>query len=113
MPKINPQSSERAVVFEVTTLKPLPVGQQVFIAGNQPMIGAWHPDGFPLTRMDDNTWAASAILPVGEPLEFKVTRGTWDTEAVAEDGSLLPNTTADITINPRVVATVKRWHDEA
>ena len=61
MPQKNSSAAERAVVFEVTTHKPLPVGQQIFIAGNQPMIGAWKPDGFPLTRMDDNTfWFALA-----------------------------------------------------
>lgn len=80
------RKTTRTVTFEVKTAKPLPVGQQVFIAGAPKPLGAWRPDGLPLTRMGENQWAGHAILPVSDAIEYKITRGSWDTEAVNEDG---------------------------
>lgn len=110
--KVRSRGSEKIVLFEITTTRPLPVGQQVFIAGNQPMLGDWKPDGFPLTRMDDNTWAATAIVAPQIPLEFKITRGTWESEAVG-DGGVIPTNTIVETGRSRIVATVSRWRDDA
>jgi hypothetical protein len=104
--------SEKHVIFEITTTKALPVGQQIFIAGNQPMLGGWQPDGLPLTRMDDNTWVATAIVDLAVPLEFKITRGTWETEALGESGAVPSNAIVE-TGRSRIVATVTRWRDDA
>jgi hypothetical protein len=106
------RSKEKTVLFEITTARPLPIGQQVFVSGNQPMLGDWKPDGLPLTRMDDNTWAASAIIDPNVPLEFKVTRGTWETEALGESGAIPTNTTVAAG-RSRIVGTVHRWRDDA
>ena len=70
---------ERMITFEITTSHPLPVGQQVFIAGNLDMLGNWQADGFPLTRLDDNVWTGYTVIAEGLPVEFKITRGTWAT----------------------------------
>ncbi len=106
------RTTEKTVIFEITTVKPLRTGQQVFIAGNQAMLGAWGPDGLPLTRMDENTWVASAMIDPTKPLEFKITRGSWETEAVNDDGSLQSNIEIDTASKTRIVATVKRWRDD-
>ena len=99
------------VLFEITTMKPLPIGQQVFVSGNQPMLGDWKADGLPLTRMDDNTWAASALIDPAVPLEFKITRGTWETEALGETGAVPTNTIVE-SGKSRIVGTVIRWRDD-
>lgn len=109
--KARSRGNEKIVLFEITTSRPLPVGQQVFIAGNQPMLGDWKPDGFPLTRMDENTWAATAIVDPRIPLEFKITRGAWETEAVGENGIIPTNTIVEAG-RSRIVATVSRWRDD-
>ncbi len=106
------RANAKPVIFEITTARPLPVGQQVFIAGNQPMLGRWQPDGLPLTRMDDNTWVATAIVKPDAPLEFKITRGTWETEAVGDSGEILPNIVIDAAGKSRITAIVNRWRDE-
>jgi len=110
--KSRSRSKEKIVLFEITTTRPLPVGQQVFIAGNQPLLGDWKPDGFPLTRMDENTWAATAIVDPEIALEFKITRGTWETEAVGDGGTIPTNTIVE-SGKSRIVATVSRWRDDA
>ena len=72
------------VTFQITTFRPLPIGQQVFIAGNHEALGDWAADGFPLTRLDDNLWAGSLVLPRAVDLEFKITRGAWTSEETDE-----------------------------
>ena len=79
---------ERMITFEITTPSPLPVGQQVFISGNIEALGAWRPDGFPLTRLDDNLWTGYTVIEQNADVEFKVTRGTWSTEEVEAGGGV-------------------------
>lgn len=76
---------ERMVTFEITTTRPLPVGQQVFISGNIDVLGHWQPDGFPLTRLDDNVWSGYAVIDLESQIEFKITRGTWSSEEAESD----------------------------
>ena len=83
--------TERNISFEIKTQKPLSVGEQVFVTGSINMLGNWHPDGFPLTRMGENLWFGSAIVPADAVIEYKVTRGSWDDEEVLEDGTAPAN----------------------
>jgi predicted alpha/beta superfamily hydrolase len=64
----------------------LPAGEQVFVAGDPGRLGQWRPAGFPLDRRRATYWSGSALVSSREPLEFKITRGTWDTERVLADG---------------------------
>jgi hypothetical protein len=101
----------RTVVFEIETAKPLPVGEQVFIAGSADMLGAWAPDGFPLTRLGENLWSASAILPSAETVEYKVTRGSWDTEEALESGESPANSVLEPGGDEKVARRVAAWKD--
>ena len=105
---------ERRITFEITTPSPLPVGQQVFISGNIEMLGAWQPDGFPLTRMDDNLWTGYAVIPTGSPIEFKITRGLWHTEEADADGNVrVHNQTLAEHGNVAYRHKIIRWLDRA
>ena len=70
----------RRLTFTVITARPLPVGEQVFISGSDPALGNWAPDGLPLTRIDDAVWSGVAEVNADRAIEFKITRGSWDTE---------------------------------
>lgn len=109
-----PTVRPRQVTFEITTRRPLAVGEQVFISGNIEMLGNWEPDGFPLTREDDNLWRGVMVIDPSVAFEFKVTRGSWDTEEVTRDGEILPE---NIRIEAAPEAeifrrTVYGWLDE-
>ena len=102
------RKTQRTVTFEVRTDKALPIGQQVFIAGGAKALGNWRPDGLPLTRMGENVWSGYAILPVGESLEYKITLGDWDSEALDERGATPGNYAlkpgGDLTVRHAVTA---------
>lgn len=106
------RKTQRTVQFEVKTLKPLPVGQQVFVSGTQRVLGNWRPDGVPLTRMGENVWAGHAILPVADAIEFKVTRGSWATEAVDDQGVVPGNHVIKAGGDTTFRVTVAAWRDQ-
>jgi predicted alpha/beta superfamily hydrolase len=90
----------------------IPDTGKVYISGNQPELGTWHPGLVCLTNTSGNIWERTFSFPAGEAIEFKITRGSWDNEAVNNDGSVPPNIKliaySDTTIN----LTVNAWKDE-
>jgi predicted alpha/beta superfamily hydrolase len=103
--------SARTVSFEVTTVSPLPTGEQVFIAGAPPELGSWNPAGFPLAREDECLWVGRVVLPGSDKVEFKVTRGAWENEQVHANGSLLPNHEVPAGDDRRARIQVLNWAD--
>jgi predicted alpha/beta superfamily hydrolase len=99
------------LTFEVETTKPLPVGEQIFVTGNQEALGNWKPDGLPLSRVEDTKWAASVRLPSGTKVEYKITRGEWAREALGKGGALPGNYTVTVTDDTVESREVTYWHD--
>jgi predicted alpha/beta superfamily hydrolase len=85
MAKNDTVTTTRRVTFEITTAVPLPAGEQVFITGSESPLGHWDPCAFPLTREKDNVWHRTVELPVGVEIDYKITRGSWDTEEITPD----------------------------
>lgn len=107
------RSDMRQVTFEIITRTPLPIGEQIFVTGNQHVLGDWNAEGLPLTRTQDNVWSGTAIVPAGERLEYKLTRGDWTSEEILDSGSPSGNHIiepgGDLTVQHRVAA----WQDTA
>ena len=58
-----------------------PAGDELFIAGdNADVFGAAFSAGSqPLTKVGDNLWEWSALVKAGTALQYKYTRGSWET----------------------------------
>ena len=95
------------------TASQVPAGARVFVTGSQPALGRWRPDGVVLTRQDDGAWITTVWVDPALPVEFKVTRGSWDTEALGTDGIVPPNLRVDVTEPHTVHVYVAQWKDEA
>ncbi len=105
------RSASRQITFEVTTSTPLPVGEQVFIAGDTDALGNWAADGFPLTRVEDTVWSGSLLFPASQRVEYKITRGAWNAEEALEDGSVPGNQAIEPGPDRLVQHRVARWKD--
>ena len=75
----------------VQTAISLGIGEQVFLTGAPDELGRWNPAAVPMTRMDDNRWEAILSLRTADPFEFKITRGTWESEEADAQGRPLAN----------------------
>lgn len=101
----------RKLQFEITTRYPLPLGEQVFVCGDTPSLGNWTPPGYPLTRIDDLVWIGDIRVPSDHTLEYKITRGSWETEACETDGTIPPNHVIPAGDKASVSGLVMEWRD--
>lgn len=77
-----PKGDKREVTFKVTVPDKT---DDVFITGNQETLGLWEPGKIKLTRVSE--YVREIRLFVYYPLEFKLTRGTWETEAITNQSN--------------------------
>ncbi|HUF38135.1 MAG TPA: alpha-amylase family glycosyl hydrolase [Anaerolineales bacterium] len=88
----------------------------VHIAGSIPEFGPWDPGLVPLTQVGPNTWEYTLDILDGTSLQYKYTRGSWETVEKEPDGngeiadrSLLVDYGSDGT--QLVAVTVQNWRD--
>jgi enterochelin esterase-like enzyme len=62
-------------------------------------------------RQNDSVWSLSTGTPSGSVLEFKITRGTWDTEALYSVGIVPQNTVVQVISDTVVVLAPVTWND--
>jgi enterochelin esterase-like enzyme len=85
--------------------------QHVVIVGTDPALGSWQPaKGFVLDRDGDGRFFGSIDLPYGL-VEFKVTRGSWETEETYKDGSVPLNYQYLVAHDLTVLIEVEHWKD--
>ncbi|MFL5344579.1 MAG: alpha/beta hydrolase-fold protein [Hyalangium sp.] len=108
-----PPAKDTLVTFDVAV--PLETGEQeeVWLSGNHPSLGKWDGKGVKLSRNPDGRYVTTVSLPVGTKLEYKLTRGSWDTVEKDVSGKEIPNRTLRVNPEPQhVVLTVARWADQ-
>jgi predicted alpha/beta superfamily hydrolase len=107
-------ANDARVTFEVTVPPETPADAELWLTGNHDALGQWNPQGLKLTRTAQGRYTTSLTLSGGTALEFKVTRGSWDTVEKGPQGEELPNRTTRIvgTRAQRVPVKVSRWADE-
>lgn len=86
--------------------------QSVFITGNNNIIGGWNPSSVQLNRINDSTFSKTFEFEKPISLEFKFTKGSWDSEGVDSIGSTQPNYTAQISNDTTIVFIIDYWKDQ-
>jgi len=69
--------------------KSLSVGSRIYLTGNCSQLGDWNPAGLLLDRQIDGSWTKTLFFPAGARIEYKITRGWWQSMAVAANGNEL------------------------
>lgn len=82
----------------------------IYATGNAAALGAWDPAAIPLSRESDGRFRARFKAPRGE-LEFKLTRGSWDTVEQRADGRSISNRRRRLTQPTTVMVQVAGWKD--
>lgn len=100
------------ITFVVTPPAGTPAGATLWISGNLPQLGSWNGAGVRLAALPDGRHAATVVVPDGEWLEYKVTRGSWETVEKGAGGEELSNRTLSVAGDDTVRIVVARWRSE-
>lgn len=99
------------VTFVVASPASTPAGAALWIAGDAAALGAWNGAGIALTRGEDGLWRGAVALPAGTAIEFKVTRGGWETVEKDAAGGEVANRAWTVADEDTVHVTVQAWRD--
>jgi predicted alpha/beta superfamily hydrolase len=105
------QSQSRRFVVRVVVPPTTPKEASLFITGNTPALGEWDPGRVRLQKESDSVWRFAGEAMTGAALEFKITRGTWLSEAIYVDGTIPQNTTLYLVSDTTLVLRPVTWND--
>ena len=86
-------------------------GQQIYISGNQSTFGNWNPMNVKLDRFNDSVWTKEFSFEKNTLLEFKFTKGSWDTEALDEEGNIPENYSFTLQTDTTISIRIPNWKD--
>ena len=85
---------------------------KIYITGNDEQLGNWQPDLTELIKTDEGKWTKNFSFEKGKKIEFKFTRGSWETEALSSDGSIPPNYIFEVLNDTTINIKVNLWADQ-
>jgi predicted alpha/beta superfamily hydrolase len=100
------------ITFRVTVPDSTPAGAAIWISGNRALLGNWSGAGLAARRVGDRLYEASAAFPESTALEFKITRGGWDTVEKGPHGEELANRRHLVTADDTLRVEVAAWRDQ-
>ncbi len=104
-------AQEREIVVKVIAPRATPRNAQLFITGNHLLMGEWDAGVVRMKKENDTVWSFRGHFPEAFFLEFKITRGNWNTEALYEAASVPPNTMLTIKNDTVVTLHPIGWKD--
>ncbi|HUN79880.1 MAG TPA: alpha/beta hydrolase-fold protein [Phycisphaerae bacterium] len=84
---------------------------ELFVSGSTPQLGPWKADALKATLGPDGRFHATIQAQTGTVVEFKFTRGSWETVEKDEDGADIPNRRLKVSESAKYEYTVHRWAD--
>lgn len=99
------------VTFHVIT-GTLPDSSEIYVTGNHFQLGVWTPNKAKLNRQEDGSWLRSFSFEDDFHLEYKITRGSWFSEAVDKNGIIYQNFKLDVKKDTTVTIYINNWRDK-
>jgi len=99
------------ITINVITPSSTPPDARLFIVGNHELLGNWSPGSKALERKSDSLWSATFTFPRDFYLEFKITRGSWNSQAIYRRGEIPPNITLTVSNDTVIKLTPVDWQD--
>jgi predicted alpha/beta superfamily hydrolase len=100
-----------SVTIDVIAPSNTPSDAQLFIAGNCRSAGDWNPGQIKLEKKDQLIWSITLKLPKGLAFEYKITRGTWNDQAIFVDGEIPPNHQITVESDTTLEIHPLTWRD--
>ena len=108
-----PVAQAASLTFVVRVPPGTLAGSTLWLSGDRAELGDWNGAGLRLLPAADSTWTGTLALSAGTSIEYKVTRGNWDTVEKSSGGGEIANRRAtcssgDDTLHIKVAA----WRDQ-
>ena len=106
-----PQGEKNVTVtFVVSVPEYTPQNASVYIAGD---FNGWNPkdERFRLQKLQDGRWAINLTFPYGTVINFKFTRGSWESVEVGPSGEEIPSRHFIFRKGGVYELRVYNWHD--
>lgn len=89
----------------------LPENSAIYVNGNHRYLGSWISKGIPLVENNDSSWSKQFHFLDSTKIEFKVTRGSWDKQAVDSNGFELKPFSLLVLNDTTLNISVDNWKD--
>lgn len=89
----------------------LPESGAVWVIGNHPRLGGWISKGMPLNPASAGIRERTFDFFDSTRLEFKLTRGSWETQETLPNGQVAPNHSHLVTADTTLIFHVAGWQD--
>jgi hypothetical protein len=93
-----------AVTFRVLAPPGTPADATLYVPGNIDQLGPWDPGKQAMTNRGNGVWEATVSILDGTDLQYKYTRGTWET--VEDWGSIVGTVNRNVTIDGGITQTM-------
>lgn len=88
------------------------IKRDVYIAGSLAQLGNWDPGKIKLKAMYGNNFQVAVNVPKGQKIEYKITSGSWEKEAVSLDCALKGNSVLRCWSDTTIRIQVYNWKDK-
>jgi predicted alpha/beta superfamily hydrolase len=105
-------AQDKASIEIIVLCDSLPENSSIYITGNDPLIGNWQPDFTIMDEIETGKWHKKLHFEKGKKLEFKITHGGWENEALNDDGSIPSNHKILIAKDTTIEIRVNLWGDQ-
>lgn len=99
------------ITFQVYPPEKVSKDYKIFIVGNRPELGNWNPGKVALSKNQNGFFEIAIDFTQNTKIEYKITRGSWDKEAIYEDGIVPENSKLHIFKDQNITIHVKNWRD--
>ncbi|GGK77961.1 hypothetical protein GCM10012284_09820 [Mangrovihabitans endophyticus] len=93
-----------AVTFRVLAPPGTPPDATLYVPGSIAQLGPWDPAKQPMTDRGDGVWEATVSILDGTDLQYKYTRGSWET--VEEWGTITGTNNRSVTVDGGITHTM-------
>lgn len=83
--------------------------EDIFLTGNNQQLANWNPGTVKMNRMNDSTFTKSFFFKPNTFLEFKFTKGSWETEALREDEKAFKNFSLKVAGDSILTFKIPKW----
>ena len=97
------------IEWVVQVPKDTPKDSALFVIGSPAELGAWNPPGHALVRRADGAFTARARFKPGVTVEYKITRGSWETVEKGPNGEEIANRVLKVEKDAVIEIEIASW----